>query len=44
MIIVGVMSLRLGLLTSTSIASVVIAVACVLLIPFAFRARVGEAS
>jgi MFS family permease len=43
-IIVGIMSLRLGLLTSTSIASVVIAVACVLLIPFAFRARAGEAS
>jgi MFS family permease len=43
-IIVGVMSLPLGLLTSTSIASVVIAAACVLLIPFAFRARAGEAS
>lgn len=43
-IIVGVMSLRLGLLTSTSITSLVIAVACVLLIPFAFRARAAEAS
>jgi MFS family permease len=43
-IIVGVMSLRLGLLKSASIASVVIAVACVLLIPFAFRARTGKAS
>jgi hypothetical protein len=43
-IIVGVISLRLGLLTSTSIPAVVIAVACVLLIPFAFRAQAGEAS